>query len=66
MSRELAAEERQIPVCQLLTVYSEYLHISGIKLSEVPDVSLKLPPLGHSIKSACLDSAFLKVQASLA
>lgn len=66
MNRELAAEEGQIPVCQLITVYSEYLHISGIKLSVVPGVSLKLPPLGHSIKSACLDSVSLKVQASLA
>lgn len=66
MSGELAAEEGQIAVCQLITVYSEYLHISGIKLSVVLDVGLKWPPLGLSIKSACLDSVFLKGQASLA
>lgn len=66
MSGDLSTEEGQIPVFQLITLYSEYLNISKIRFSVVPDVGLKLTSLGSSITSACLDDAVLEKQASLA
>lgn len=40
MSGDLSTEEGQIPVFQLITLYSEYLNISRIRFSVVPDVGL--------------------------
>lgn len=40
MSGDLSTGEGQIPVFQLITLYSEYLNISRIRFSVVPDVGL--------------------------
>ena len=51
MSRELGTEEGQIPVFQLITLYSEYFNISRMRFSVKLNVGLKLTSLGSSIKS---------------
>lgn len=66
MSREFGTEEGQIPVFQLITLYSEYLNISRIRFSMVPNVDLKLTSPRSSIKSALLDNVVLEIQAPLA
>lgn len=66
MSREFGTEEGQISVFQLITLYSEYLNISRIRFSMVPNVDLKLTSPRSSIKSALLDNVVLEIQAPLA